>query len=179
MPNLRDLINAAVARGAIGRFSGGISVRDVASKVGEALPLSIRRLITKLDSLPAPTPPPPPPPPIPTPQPTISVSFSGSMTAAQFAVTGRDFLKNLPGTQTSSVAIRVVDANVGIETRHEFVSSDSLGRINHVVTGDISGLVVNALGIATIAFSATDGRIDPTSPSGQFIWSNTVRINFP
>ena len=178
MPNLRESINAAVARGALARFSGGISVRDVASKVGEALPLSVRRLITKLDSLPAPTPPPPPPVTTPT-QPTISVSFSGSMTAAQFAVTGTGFLKNLPGTQTSSVAIRVVDANVGIITRREFVRSNSSGGISHVVTGDISGLVVNALGIATIAFSATDGRIDPASPSGDFIWSNTVRINFP
>jgi hypothetical protein len=101
------------------------------------------------------------------------------MTAAQFAVTGTGFLKNLPGTPTSSVAIRVVDANVGIETRREFVRSNSSGEIDHVVTGDISGLVVNALGIATIAFSATDGRIDPTSASGEFIWSNTVRINFP
>jgi hypothetical protein len=99
------------------------------------------------------------------------------MTAATFTVTGHGFLPNLPGTQTSSVAIRVVDANALVETRREFAPTDGSGAVHKAITGDISGLVVNAAGIATIAFSATDGRPGPGQDG--FLFSNTVRINFP
>jgi hypothetical protein len=113
----------------------------------------------------------------PTPQPpSISVTFSGSLTNAKFHVIGGDFLPNRPPTN-QGVAIRVVDANALVETRREFVPSSSSGKIDHTVEGDISGLVVNALGVATIAFSATDGRSNPMDATG-FLWSNTVRLDF-
>ena len=118
----------------------------------------------------------PPPPPPPPPRPTIQVTFSGSITDARFEVTGRDFLRDRPNNN-QGVAIRVVDANVAIETRREFTSSTSEGKIHKVITGDLSGLVVNAAGVATIAFSATDGRPDGNDATG-FLWSNTVRIDF-
>jgi hypothetical protein len=157
-----------VARGVLGPFSGAISVVNLASTVGVARPVSVRQLITRIDNLrPASTPPS---------KPSISVEFSGTITDAHFAVTGSGFLQNLPGTRTSSVAIRVVDANVAIETRREFARTNGNGKIiDHVIRGNLSGLAINALGIATIAFSATDGR----PGSGEdFLWSNTVRINF-
>jgi hypothetical protein len=109
------------------------------------------------------------------PAPWISVTQSGPMTAKKFTVSGGNFRKNLPGTPTNGVAIRVVDANAGIETRREHSPSNGEGAIHREIIGDISGLVINAAGIATIAFSATDGR----PASGGFLWSNTVRINFP
>jgi hypothetical protein len=135
---------------------------------------TLSALIQKLDAI---SPSEPPPIPIPIPPPSINVSHSGPITDKQFTVTGRNFLRNLLGTSTNGVAIRVVDANALIETRREHTSSNSNGEIHHVIAGDISGLVVNAAGIATIAFSATDGR--PNSNLSGFLFSNTVRIDFP
>ena len=120
-----------------------------------------------------------PVPPVPPPSveaPHIDVVFSGTIQNATFHVTGSGFLPNRPATN-QGVAIRAVDANALIETRREFVPSTAQGTIDHNVVGDLSGLVVNALGIATIAFSATDGRMDPAHP-GEFLWSNTTRIDF-
>lgn len=105
------------------------------------------------------------------PPPTINVTHAGPMTAKEFTVMGSGFLAD------RQVTIRVVDANALIETRREVTRSTGNGSIRHVIVGDISGLVVNALGIATIAFSATDGRPAPGNPNQLF--SNTVRINFP
>ncbi len=116
------------------------------------------------------------PPPIPPPPPTISAFFSGTIQQAKFHVTGTGFLPNRPPTN-QGVAIRVVDANSLIETRREFTGSSSDGRIDKVIEGDLTGLTVNALGIATIAFSATDGRPNRADVTG-FLWSNTVRIDF-
>ena len=70
-----------------------------------------------------------------------------------------------------------MDANALVETRREFTSSTSTGAIDHTIQGDLSGLTVNALGVATAAISATDGRSNSADPTG-FLWSNTVRINF-
>jgi hypothetical protein len=119
----------------------------------------------------------PQPPPNPEPQPPrIEVAFSGSIENASFHVTGSGFLANRPPTN-QGVAIRAVDANLLIETRREFTGSSSDGRIDHVIQGDLTGLTLNALGVATIAFSATDGRPNSADVTG-FLWSNTVRIDF-
>ncbi|OUJ70464.1 hypothetical protein BXP70_24195 [Hymenobacter crusticola] len=109
--------------------------------------------------------------------PWIDVVFSGSITNASFHVTGRGFLANRPATN-QGVAIRVVDANAAIETRRAFTGSSSDGRIDGSIQGDLSGLTLNALGVATLTFSATDGRPNRADATG-FLWSNTVRINFP
>ena len=73
--------------------------------------------------------------------------------------------------------MRVVDANALVETRREFTGSSPQGTIDHLVEGDLTRLTLNALGIATVAISATDGRTVPNTPN-EFLWSNTVRINF-
>jgi hypothetical protein len=89
---------------------------------------------------------------------------------------GSDFLPDRP-PNSQGIRIRVVDANVAIETRSEFTRSSSAGTIDHTIEGDLTGLSVNALGIATVAISATDGRQNQADITG-FLWSNTVRINF-
>jgi hypothetical protein len=91
-------------------------------------------------------------------------------------VTGSGFLANRPANHTG-VAIRVVDANILIETRRDFTGSSSGGTIDHVIEGDLTGLTLNAAGIATIAISATDGRTNQADATG-FLWSNTVSKNF-
>lgn len=169
--SVRGTTTAALQKGVINPFNG--SMRTLAKAViGNQPTVGVRLLMQKVLDLQQKKPPPPTPA-----TPTISVSFSGSMTAASFTVTGSGFLPNLPGTQTSSVAIRVVDVNALIETRREFVRSDSKGHIQTVIKGDISGLVINALGKAIIAFSATDGRPGPGVDG--FLFSNTVQISFP
>jgi hypothetical protein len=118
-----------------------------------------------------------PEPPVPPPEPpSISVAFSGSIEQARFHVTGSGFLPNRPHS-IHGVAIRVVDANVLIETRREFTGSSGSGSIGHVIEGDLTGLTLNALGVATVAISATDGRPNQNDQTG-FLWSNTVRIDF-
>jgi hypothetical protein len=172
--SVRGVTAAALQRGAIKPFKG--SLKTLAHAViGNFSTVGLRPVMLKVRDLrpsPGPT-----PGPTPSPSPTIQVSFSGSMTDAEFHVTGSGFLPDLPGTRTSSVAIRVVDANALIETRREFVPSNHERKIDHVVKGDISGLVVNAAGQAFIAFSATDGRPGPGVDG--FLFSNTVRIQFP
>jgi hypothetical protein len=120
---------------------------------------------------------PPPPPPVPGAKPSISAPFSGTIARAQFHVTGRNFLPNRPDG-SGGVQIRVVDANAMVETRVEFTGSSANGTIDHTIEGDLTGLSVNAAGVATTAISATDGRPDPTDSTG-FLWSNVVRQNFP
>jgi hypothetical protein len=104
------------------------------------------------------------------------VEFSGSLQRAKFHVTGSGFLKNRP-PNNQGIAIRFVDANAVIETRREFTKSSDKGEIEHDIEGDLTGLTVNALGVATAAISATDGRPDRSDITG-FLWSNTVRIDF-
>jgi hypothetical protein len=116
------------------------------------------------------------PPPPTTEPPTIEVEFSGSIQKAKFHVTGSKFLKNRPANN-QGIAVRFVDANAGIETRREFAKSSGEGKIDHVIEGDLTGLTRNALGTATAAISATDGRPNPKDITG-FLWSNTVRIDF-
>jgi len=115
------------------------------------------------------------PPPPPQAQPTIFVDFSGTLTEATFTVTGSGFLSNLPGTPTSGVAIRVVDANVAVLTRREHTRTNNSGEIDQAIRGDLSDVVINGLGVGTLAFSATDGR---PGLNEEFLWSNTARINF-
>jgi hypothetical protein len=147
------------------------SARVLIQAHGLSLPSSLSALIRKLE---AGTPPPPPPPP-PEP-PRIDVAFSGSIEHARFHVTGSKFLGDRPNNQ-HGVAIRVVDANILIETRREFTGSSEDGDIDHDIEGDLTGLTVNALGVATVAISATDGRPNQEDPTG-FLWSNTVRKDF-
>jgi hypothetical protein len=118
---------------------------------------------------------PAPPPPLPQP-PEITVTFTGSIQNATFHVTGRGFRPNLP-PNNHGVAIRVVDANIMIETRREFTASSNQGTIDHVIQGSLVGLTVNAAGVATVAISATDGRPNPNDSTG-FLWSNTERRDF-
>jgi len=108
--------------------------------------------------------------------PTIQATFSGSIQNAKFHVTGGEFLKNRPASN-QGVTIRVVDANALIETRREFTGSTSEGKIDANIEGNLVGLTLNALGVATIALSATDGRTNSADATG-FLWSNTVRIDF-
>jgi hypothetical protein len=117
--------------------------------------------------------PPQPPPLLP---PTISATFSGSIQDAKFHVTGSRFLPNRPNNN-QGVAVRVVDANSLQETRREFTGSSADGKIDHVIEGNLTGLTLNAAGIATVAISATDGRPNQADVTG-FLWSNTVRIDF-
>jgi hypothetical protein len=133
---------------------------------GLSLPSSLSALIRKLEEG---TPPPPPPPE----PPRIDVAFSGSIEHARFHVTGSKFLPDRPNNE-HGVAIRVVDANILIETRREFTGSSGNGTIDHIIEGDLTGLTVNALGVATVAISATDGRPNQEDLTG-FLWSNTVR----
>jgi hypothetical protein len=155
-----------------------IKLASIASRFGfTTRPIHLRKLLQHLASIDLTPPVPNPPtgtPTLSTPQ--ISVTFSGNMQDAKFHVTGSGFLPNRP-PNSQGVAIRVVDAQVGIETRREFTDSSNQGTIDTIIEGDISGLVVNALGVATIAFSATDGRLNPADATG-FLWSNTVRIPF-
>jgi hypothetical protein len=130
--------------------------------------------ITALSPLP-PTPTPKPTP-HPSQSPQINAIFSGTISNASFHVTGSGFLPNRPATN-QGIAIRVVDANALVETRREYTSSSSAGGIDHTIQGDLSGLTLNALGVATVAISATDGRSNSADPTG-FLWSNTVSINF-
>ena len=115
-------------------------------------------------------------PPVPVP-PKITATFSGTISAPSFHVTGSGFLANRPASN-QGVAVRVVDANALIETRREFTPSTATSTIDHTISGDLSGLTLNALGTATIAISATDGRNDPSDIT-RFLWSNTVTIGFP
>jgi len=174
---LRSTTTEALQKGVINPFHGSTRTL-IKSIIGNFPSVSMKLVIQTVLNRLQPTSPPRPHIP-PSTQPVISASFAGSMTVAQFTVTGSGFLPNLQGTKTNGVAIKVVDANALIETRREFASTDGSGALRppHVITGDISGLVVNAAGIATIAFSATDGRSGPGQDG--FLDSNTVRINFP
>jgi len=136
---------------------------------GPAGPTTLTREFAINAEVPSP-PEPPVQPPVP---PTISVAFSGSMEHARFQVTGHGFLSNRPDS-IHGVAIRVVDANILIETRREFTGSSATGTIDHVIEGDLRGLTLNAAGLATVAISATDGRLNES----EFLWSNTVRRDF-
>jgi hypothetical protein len=135
-------------------------------------PTTLTKQLNILARVPDPT----PPPPVPAQPPTIKVTFSGSIQDAKFHVVGSGFLPNRPATN-QGVAIRAVDANILIETRREFAASTATGTIDHVIEGDLSGLTVNAAGIATLAISATDGRPNPADHT-DFLWSNTVRTDF-
>jgi hypothetical protein len=146
-----------------------IGARALILAHGLRLPATLSALIRKLEAG-TPTEPPPPEPP------RIEVAFSGSIEQARFHVTGSKFLPDRPNNE-HGVAIRVVDANILIETRREFTGSSGNGTIDHVIEGDLTGLTVNALGVATVAISATDGRPDQEDLTG-FLWSNTVRKDF-
>jgi hypothetical protein len=147
-----------------------IGARALILAHGLRLPATLSALIRKLEAG-TPTEPPPPEPP------RIEVAFSGSIEHARFHVTGSKFLPDRPNDE-HGVAIRVVDANILIETRREFTGSKDDGRlIDRDIEGDLTGLTVNALGVATVAISATDGRPNPKDITG-FLWSNTVRKDF-
>jgi hypothetical protein len=147
------------------------SARALILANGLSLPSSLSALVRKLEGdTPVPPPPPPPEPP------RIDVAFSGSIEHARFHVTGSKFLPDRPNNE-HGVAIRVVDANILIETRREFTGSSENGTIDHVIEGDLTGLTVNALGVATVAISASDGRPNQEDLTG-FLWSNTVRKDF-
>ena len=174
LPNVGDRVPAGIALDRILAINEpgdyGITVNRI-GQTGPGAPTTLTKHLAIMAR--SPTPPPPPLQPQP---PHIDVTFSGTISNAKFHVTGSGFLANRPASN-QGVAIRVVDANVGIETRREFTSSSSAGAIDHTIQGDLTGLSVNALGIATIAISATDGRSNPAHPP-DFLWSNTVRINF-
>jgi hypothetical protein len=146
-----------------------IGARALILAHGLRLPATLSALIRKLEAG-TPTEPPPPEPP------RIEVAFSGSIEQARFHVTGSKFLPDRPNDE-HGVAIRVVDANILIETRREFTGSSENGTIDHVIEGDLTGLTVNALGVATVAISASDGRPNQEDLTG-FLWSNTVRKDF-
>ncbi|CAN7626301.1 hypothetical protein LJR225_004806 [Phenylobacterium sp. LjRoot225] len=171
VPEVGDTIPAGVAFDRILAINDPGSYAITVNRTGLTGP-SGPTTLTKHFSISAEHPAPPPPPP--QQPPTISVTFSGSIQHAKFHVTGSGFLPNRPANN-QGVAIRVVDANILTETRREFTRSSSQGAIDHVIEGDLTGLTVNALGVATIAISATDGR----QGQGGFLWSNTARIDFP
>jgi hypothetical protein len=106
---------------------------------------------------------------------TKSIPFLTQLDA-RFHVTRNGFLPNRPHS-IHGVAIRVVDANIVIETAREFTGSTENGAIDHIIEGDLTGLTLNALGVATVGISATDGRANPDDQTG-FLWSNTVRKDF-
>jgi hypothetical protein len=174
LPGIGDKIPSGIA------LERGLAISDPGSYVitvnrtgltGPSGPTTLTKQMGITAQLPAPPPPPPPQPP------TINATFSGSIQDAKFHVTGSGFLPNRPNTN-QGVAIRVVDANSLIETRREFTASSAAGKIDHTVEGNLTGLTLNAAGIATVAISATDGRPNHADITG-FLWSNTVRIDFP
>jgi hypothetical protein len=170
LPGIGDRIPAGVALDRILAINDAGSYAITVSRTGLTGPAGPTTLAKHFDIVARNRADPPPPPPQP---PNILVTFSGSIEHAKFHVTGSGFLANRPFNQ-SGVAIRVVDANILIETRREFTGSSSDGRIDHVFEGDLTGLTLNAAGIATLAVSATDGR----QSGNDFLWSNTVRKDF-
>ena len=176
MPNLGERIPAGIALDRIIAINDpgdyGITVNRI-GQTGPGAPTTLTQHLEIMAAAPA------PPTPTPTPAsqpPHISAAFSGTITNASFHVTGTGFLPNRPASN-QGVAIRVVDANALVETRREFTSSTSAGAIDHTIQGDLSGLTVNALRVATVAISATDGRPSSADVTG-FMWSNTVSISF-
>jgi hypothetical protein len=113
-------------------------------------------------------------PPVP---PTIEVEFSGSIANARFHVAGSKFLPDRPHHSNQGVTIRFVDANYPPSDRREFTGSSNIGEIDAVIELNLIGIKLDALGNATVAISATDGRPNPNDSTG-FLWSNTVRIPF-
>ena len=105
--------------------------------------------------------------------PKIEVDFNGSIAQARFHVTGGGFRPNLPDGP-HGVSIRVVDANDPRDRPREFTRSSAAGTIDRVIEGTLADFKVDALGVATVAISATDGRPDKDDSTG-FLWSNTVR----
>jgi hypothetical protein len=175
MPGIGDSIPAGVALDRILAIDQPGTYEIEVSRTGQVGP-GAPTTLTKQFAITASVPAPPPPPHPPVVHPTINVVFSGSITNAQFHVTGKDFLPNRPDN-SQGVQIRFVDANSLVTTRRDFTGSKADGTIDDTIKGDLSGLTVNALGVATAAISATDGRPDPGDVTG-FLWSNTVRIDF-
>src|SRR5947209_13042711 len=168
-------VGAAIYRGiAIGDPGVYVFTVQRTGWTGPSGPTTLTKQLNIPAFAPHPTPPPPPPHVQP---PTITVTFSGSIEDAKFHVIGSGFLPNRPATN-QGVAIRFVDANLLTETRRDFVASTAAGTIDHVIEGDLSNLTLNALGTATLAISATDGRPNPADTTG-FLWSNTVPTTFP
>jgi hypothetical protein len=177
LPNIGERVPAGIALDRIIAINDpgdyGITVNRT-GQTGPGAPTTLTKHLEIMAQNPAP--PTPTPTPHPSQSPQITAAFSGTISNASFHVTGSGFLPNRPASN-QGVAIRVVDANALVETRREFTSSTSTGAIDHTIQGDLSGLTVNALGVATAAISATDGRSNSADPTG-FLWSNTVRINF-
>jgi hypothetical protein len=129
-------------------------------------PISMRLLIRGIESIPpyhASTPTPTPS------SPHIQLSFG----SADVIVTGSGFLANLPGVDANAVHLHVVDVdNVTNSTILQY-PSDSSGNFSAEL--QLSDPVFG--GIVTVAFSAYDNRLDPTSvPANGPLTSNTVRV---
>jgi hypothetical protein len=112
--------------------------------------------------------------------PHISVEHSGPANAVRFVVTGTNFLKNQPPPPSSDcITVRVVGVPLQ-DWALLYTSSDSAGKIRLETNPLDTGLLNrNALGQASITFSATDKRKDPNSvPANEPLWSNTVSFTF-
>lgn len=109
-------------------------------------------------------------------RPIIEVQPSGSADGVTFTIKGSGFLADQP-TSPDGIAVRAVDGVTLQQYHRVFTGSNSRGEIE-VVWGTLNPALLarNALGQALIHFSATDSRRDPTSPAGDFLWSNTVTI---
>jgi hypothetical protein len=121
----------------------------------------------------------PPDVPPPTP-PHISVERSGPANAVRFVVTGTNFLKNQPPPPSPDcITVRVVGVPLQ-DWAMLYTGSDSDGKIRlETNTLDTRLLNRNALGQASITFSATDKRRDPNSvPANEPLWSNPVSFTF-
>lgn len=124
-------------------------------------------------------PPPVSPPPPSQTRPSISVQRSGPADAVKFVVTGTGFLPNQPASY-EGITVRVVDGVNFQDWVMLFTGSDSGGGIRLETNPlDTRLLARNSLGLATVHFSATDKRRDPTSvPANEPLWSNVVSFSF-
>jgi hypothetical protein len=122
----------------------------------------------------------PPPAPPPQTRPSILVERNGPISAVRFTVTGTKFLPNRPST-SQGITVRAVDAVSLQDWVMLFTGSDSSGSMIPLTTSplDTRLLARNSAGLATISFSATDKRRDPSSvPANEPLWSNVISFTY-